>query len=92
MSKVGPQTVRHIAQLAQLELAEDRLEQAADELSAILKHMAEIAEFEVNAAPAEAGPTPRRRADRPQLFPADHLVQAPTQGTEVVVPQVKDAS
>ena len=92
MSKVGPQTVRHIAQLAQLELAEDRLEQVADELSAILMHMAEIAKFEVSAAPAEAGPTPRRRADRPQPSTADHLVQAPTQGTEVVVPQVKDAS
>ena len=92
MSKVGPQTVQHIAQLAQLELAEDRLEQAADELSAILEHMAEIAEFEVSPEPADAGPTPRRRADRPQAASSEHLVQAPTQGTEVVVPQVKDAS
>jgi len=92
MAKVGPKTVRHIAQLAQLELSEDRLEQAAIELTAILDHMAAISDFEVKAEAVDAGPVPRRRTDTPAEHTSAHLIQAPTKGTEVAVPQVKDAS
>ena len=92
MAKVGPKTVRHIAQLAQLELSEDQLEQAAVELSAILDHMAAISDFEVTAENRDAGPEPRRRVDTPAAHTSAHLIQAPTKGTEVSVPQVKDAS
>ena len=92
MATVGPDTVRHIAKLAQLELSEDRLQETATELSAILDHMAAIAEFAASHEVADGGPTPRRRTDVPADTSPDHLVQAPTEGTEVQVPQVKDAS
>jgi aspartyl/glutamyl-tRNA(Asn/Gln) amidotransferase C subunit len=92
MGAVDPQTVRHIAQLAQLDLPEERLQQTADELSEILAHMATISEFAVSQEARDSGAKPRRRSDEPVQGPNTHLVQAPTVGTEVAVPQVKDAS
>jgi len=89
---VGPETVRHIAQLARLELPEDRLAEVAVELSAILAHMDAIASFQLGAAARDDGPRPQRRPDTPVDFSDSSLVQAPTEGTEVLVPQVKDAS
>ena len=92
MAKVGQETVRHIARLAQLDLSEDRLLQFTDELGAILDHMASISDFDIEGGTDDAGPAPRRRADTPKSHEETHLIQAPTQDSEVTVPQVKDAS
>jgi Asp-tRNA(Asn)/Glu-tRNA(Gln) amidotransferase C subunit len=92
MGAVDTQTVRHIAQLAQLDLPEERLQQTADELSDILAHMATISDFVVSDEARDSGAEPRRRSDETVLGPVTHLVQGPTVGTEVAVPQVKDAS
>jgi Asp-tRNA(Asn)/Glu-tRNA(Gln) amidotransferase C subunit len=92
MARIGPQTVRHIAQLAQLDLPEARLQAVASELSAIVEHMAAISDFVADTDTPTGGPRPRRRADVVQSSPTEHLIQAPTEGTEVCVPQVKDAS
>ena len=92
MAKVGQETVRHIARLAQLDLSEDRLLQFTDELGAILEYMASISDFESKGGTDDAGPTARRRPDTPKTLDETHLIQAPTQDSEVTVPQVKDAS
>ena len=92
MAKVGQETVRHIARLAQLELSEERLSQFTEELDAILGHMASISDFQTAPDVSDAGPAPRRRPDTAAPAGQDHLIQAPTAQSEVTVPQVKDAS
>jgi Asp-tRNA(Asn)/Glu-tRNA(Gln) amidotransferase C subunit len=89
---IGPEDVRHIAQLARLELPEDRLSEVAAELSTILAHMAAIADFQATSSTRDDGPASCRRPDVAAQGHTDHLVQAPTDGAEVLVPPVKDAS
>jgi len=94
MAVVGPKTVRHIAQLARLDLPEDRLAAMADDLSAILAHMESISDFTVDPAARDAGPPTHGRSDEITLPTGEgaHLIQSPTDAGEVMVPQVKDAS
>ena len=89
---VAPDLVRHIAKLAHLDLAEDRIGTMAEDLSQILSHMDAIAAFEVDPGVQDAGPPPKRRPDTVSPTATDHLVQRASESGEVLVPQVKDAS
>jgi aspartyl-tRNA(Asn)/glutamyl-tRNA(Gln) amidotransferase subunit C len=78
--------VLHVARLARLQLSEDEVEPMAQELSAVLDHIAKIGELELDDVPptshvvADAMPThPALRADepRPSLPSEVALAQAP---------------
>jgi aspartyl-tRNA(Asn)/glutamyl-tRNA(Gln) amidotransferase subunit C len=74
--------VLHVARLARLQLADDELEPMARELSAVLDHIAKIAELDLSdVAPTThvAELTGRLRADepRPSLPRETVLAQAP---------------
>jgi aspartyl-tRNA(Asn)/glutamyl-tRNA(Gln) amidotransferase subunit C len=78
--------VLHVARLARLQLDEDELEPMARELSAVLDHVARIAELELGDVPptshviADAMPTrPALRPDEPRpCLPREvALAQAP---------------
>jgi aspartyl-tRNA(Asn)/glutamyl-tRNA(Gln) amidotransferase subunit C len=78
--------VLHVARLARLQLSEDEIEPMARELSAVLDHVARIAELELGDVPAtshviaDATPThPALRPDEPRpCLPREvALAQAP---------------
>jgi aspartyl-tRNA(Asn)/glutamyl-tRNA(Gln) amidotransferase subunit C len=74
--------VLHVASLARLRLSEEEIEPMARELSAVLDHVAKIAELDLEGVPATthvAELTGRLRADEPrESFPPEVvLAQAP---------------
>jgi aspartyl-tRNA(Asn)/glutamyl-tRNA(Gln) amidotransferase subunit C len=91
--------VLHVARLARLRLSEQELEPMARELSAVLDHIAQIEELDLDDVPptthavADAMPTPPAlRADRPRpSLPREvALAQAPAvsgEGFSVPSPQ-----
>jgi aspartyl-tRNA(Asn)/glutamyl-tRNA(Gln) amidotransferase subunit C len=93
--------VLHVARLARLQLAEDELEPMARELSAVLDHVAKIAELELDDVPptshviassSEVDVTGALRADEPRpCLPREvALAQAPSvrdDGFQVPSPQ-----
>jgi len=46
VANVDPDTVRHVARLAKLEIEEDRIDDLTRELAAILEHVEQISAFE----------------------------------------------
>jgi aspartyl-tRNA(Asn)/glutamyl-tRNA(Gln) amidotransferase subunit C len=74
--------VLHVARLARLQLAEDEIEPLARELSAVLDHIAKIAELDLDGVPPTSHVvevTGALRADepRPSLPREVALAQAP---------------
>jgi aspartyl-tRNA(Asn)/glutamyl-tRNA(Gln) amidotransferase subunit C len=98
---IGRDEVLHVARLARLELAEDELEPMARELSAVLDHVAKIAELRLDdvaptshviASSADMQVTGALRADEPRpCLPREvALAQAPSvrdDGFQVPSPQ-----
>jgi aspartyl-tRNA(Asn)/glutamyl-tRNA(Gln) amidotransferase subunit C len=92
---IGRDEVLHVARLARLELAEDELEPMARELSAVLDHVARIAELKLDdVAPTShvIEVTGALRADEPRpCLPREvALAQAPSvrdDGFQVPSPQ-----
>ncbi|HEV3047112.1 MAG TPA: Asp-tRNA(Asn)/Glu-tRNA(Gln) amidotransferase subunit GatC [Solirubrobacteraceae bacterium] len=79
---IAREEVLHVARLARLALAEDEIEPMARELSAVLDHIAKIAELDLDAvAPTShvVEVTDALRADEPQPCLAREvaLAQAP---------------
>ena len=89
---VDTDTVREMATLARLSIADDRLEDVATDMGAILDFMGAISAWE--GAPAPAAPATRRRADEEQKSEGRILVEAASQvdAGEVIVPPIKGAS
>jgi aspartyl-tRNA(Asn)/glutamyl-tRNA(Gln) amidotransferase subunit C len=92
---IGRDEVLHVARLARLELAEDELGPMARELSAVLDHVAKIAELKLDDVPPTShviDVTGALRADeaRPCLPREVALAQAPSvrdDGFQVPSPQ-----
>lgn len=86
--------VRHVARLARLELSDDQLQRYRDQLSAVLEHVARLAELDVdNVAPmAHPGDLVNRLADdvaAPSLPVEVVLEIAPAaEGAYLAVPKV----
>lgn len=55
MTRINPDTVRHVARLARLRLDEAEIEKLGSEMSSILDYFAALEEVDV---PQQAGPTP----------------------------------
>ena len=89
---VDTKTVREMAKLARLSIAEDRLDAAAADMTAILDFMGAIAEWEGTSASQSV--ETRRRIDEPQLPEGQTLIDAASQAEagEVIVPPIKGAS
>lgn len=86
---IGRDEVLHVAQLARLALAEDEIEPMARELSAVLDHVATIAELDLDgvaptshviASSSQVDVTGALRADEPRpCLPREvALAQAPS--------------
>ncbi|MEN8143404.1 MAG: Asp-tRNA(Asn)/Glu-tRNA(Gln) amidotransferase subunit GatC [Gemmatimonadota bacterium] len=56
MTRIDPETVRHVARLARLRLDEAEVDQLGSEMSSILDHFAALEEVDVAR---QEGPTPR---------------------------------
>jgi len=65
MSEIDRSQVRHIANLARLELDTDDLDRLAGEMASILSHFEELSEVELppEEGPADRGLAPRLRDD-----------------------------
>ena len=89
---VDADTVREMAALARLAVAEDRISAVAEEMSAILDFMGAIGEWE--GGDSTPPPATQRRADTPILSNGQPLIHAAATVQEgaVVVPPIKDAS
>ena len=79
--------VLHVARLARLELAEDEIEPMARELSAVLDHVAKIAELDLEGVPPTShvvDVSGALRADEPRdCLPRElALDQAPSAGED----------
>ena len=79
--------VLHVARLARLELAEDEIEPMARELSAVLDHVAKIAELDLDGVPPTShvvDVSGALRADEPrECLPRElALEQAPSAGED----------
>jgi aspartyl-tRNA(Asn)/glutamyl-tRNA(Gln) amidotransferase subunit C len=78
--------VLHVARLARLELSEDEIESMARELSAVLDHVATIAEVDLeDVAPTThvVEVTGRLRADRPRpSWPREQILAAAPDANE----------
>lgn len=79
---IGRDEVLHVARLARLQLSEDEIEPMARELSAVLDHVAKIAELDLEGVPPTSHVVEvsgRLRADdpRPSLPREVVLSQAP---------------
>ncbi len=86
--------VRHVAELARLELPEDELERVAAELSAVLDYVRALDRLDLEGCepPSFASPlSPLRedRVDERRLAPGEALAMAPqADGSFFVVPPV----
>ncbi|MGB0639731.1 MAG: Asp-tRNA(Asn)/Glu-tRNA(Gln) amidotransferase subunit GatC [Myxococcota bacterium] len=89
---VHPDTVREMAKLARLTVAEDQLERVASQLGAIIDHMGTISQWDGDAACD--GPGVHRRADVVSNPDGSGLQQAAAQHEQghVIVPPIKGAS
>jgi aspartyl-tRNA(Asn)/glutamyl-tRNA(Gln) amidotransferase subunit C len=56
MAKISIEQVRHVADLARLELSEDELEMLAGELSPVLDHVEQIRQLDTAGVPVTAHP------------------------------------
>ena len=89
--------VRHVAKLARLELSPDRIEQFRSQLTAVLDHIAQIADLDVDGVEPLAHPAQmHNRLDDdipgPSLTTAQVLANAPAVlGDCLVVPKVLGA-
>ena len=89
---VHPDTVREMAKLARLTVADDQLERVASQLGAIIEHMGTISQWE--GEQACDGPTVHRRPDVISNSDGSGLAQAAAQheNGHVIVPPIKGAS
>jgi aspartyl-tRNA(Asn)/glutamyl-tRNA(Gln) amidotransferase subunit C len=89
---IRPEEVRHVAELARLELRDDEVERAAAELTAVLEYAAALRRLDLGACgvsePTPAG-TPLREDEPapPALGPGQALAMAPeSEGGFFIVP------
>jgi Asp-tRNA(Asn)/Glu-tRNA(Gln) amidotransferase C subunit len=89
---VHPDTVREMAKLARLTVAESQIEQVAAELGAIIEHMGTIAQWE--GGDVCDGPVVHRRPDVVSNPDGSDLGRAAAQHEDghVIVPPIKGAS
>ncbi len=85
MSRFSAADVRHVAELARLELTEDEITLFAGQLAAVLEYAAQLQEVDTAEVPPTATVLPLRsvmRADepRPSLPVAEALANAPEAG------------
>ncbi len=93
---LSPEEVRRIAALARLRLSPEEERVLGGQLSAILDHVAQLAELDVSGVPPMThalapGEVPAPRADevRPGLPPEEALANAPArEGTCFKVPRI----
>lgn len=83
MSKISIEEVRHVADLARLELSEDELTALADELAPVLDHVEQIRQLDTDGVPPTSHPLPISnvlRSDEvvPSLTPSEALAAAPS--------------
>jgi len=102
MDDVGLEEVRHVADLANLELTAEELPRMAKDLNAVLGYIAQMNELDTSAvepmaqvgealgiAPAEGGETLRADVVRPSLDRSEVMAAAPeTDGRFFKVPKV----
>jgi aspartyl-tRNA(Asn)/glutamyl-tRNA(Gln) amidotransferase subunit C len=80
--RISAADVAHVATLARLDLTDEERERLAEQLGAVLDHIADIAALEIAGVPPTAHPLPLRnvlRDDvrRPSLNRDEVLAQAP---------------
>ena len=80
--RISPADVAHVATLARLDLTDDERERLAEQLGAVLDHIADIAALDVGAVPPTAHPLPLSNVLRddipvPCLDREEVLAQAP---------------
>lgn len=78
MSEIDRSQVRHVANLARLELDSDDLDRLGGEMASILSHFEELSEVDLpdEAGPADRGMAPRLRDDE---VSSDPLAFAPSE-------------
>ncbi|MGI6656797.1 MAG: Asp-tRNA(Asn)/Glu-tRNA(Gln) amidotransferase subunit GatC [Desulfobulbus sp.] len=91
---ITPQEVRHVADLARLELSDEEVERMTAQLDPILGYMAKLNELETTDVAATTHPHPlvnafREDEVRPSLARETALANSPAQNGEAfVVPRV----
>lgn len=94
MSEISLEEVRHVANLARLELSDDELAVLRGELSALLGHVEQIQRLDTDGVPPTAHPLPLSNVLRPDevlpcLTPAEALEAAPaTEQGRFLVPSI----
>jgi aspartyl-tRNA(Asn)/glutamyl-tRNA(Gln) amidotransferase subunit C len=83
MSRISLDEVRHVADLARLELSDSEIEMLADELSPVLDHVEQIRALDTDGVPPTSHPLPlsnvlRDDVVREGLSPAEALAAAPS--------------
>lgn len=64
-SRISPDQVRHVANLARLALTDDEVTRLADELGVILDHADDVAALDLEGVPPTAHPIPLENVLRP---------------------------
>lgn len=82
-SRITPEDVAHVAQLARLKLTDEELEQFTGQLAAVLDHARDVEALDTEGVPPTAHPLPlenvlREDEVRPSLDRAEVLAAAPS--------------
>jgi aspartyl-tRNA(Asn)/glutamyl-tRNA(Gln) amidotransferase subunit C len=91
---ISREDVVHLAGLARIDLSDAELDHLADELPAILEHVASVQEVAGDDVPAMSHPVPvdnvfREDVVRPSLAPEDALAAAPASDQQrFLVPKI----